>query len=202
MRYAAKWPEYAKQWDSMVIKPDRVDEFRKLALKLILQKQIYDAIQDGTAHDGLGADGQGVSWYMIAVLHLRESDADFKTYLGNGQALNRRTTIVPKGRGPFLGQNAFYNGAIDALNVDGLSSIIDWRLEKILYQCEIYNGTGYNNKGLPSPYLWGGTNIQKRGKYVPDGVWNSRVMDSQPGCAPILKMMMQLDPTISVIREN
>ena len=56
--------------------------------------------------------------------------------------------------------------------------------------------------GLPSPYVWGGTNIQKPGKYVRDGVLSKKVWDTQPGCAPILKVLSTLDPSITLVRET
>jgi lysozyme family protein len=189
MRYSAKWPVYAQQWDAMAIKSARAHEFEVLARFAIEHRQTYESISSAT----------GVPWAMIAALHRRESDADFTTYLGNGEPLNRVTRLVPKGRGPFP---TFEAGAIDALKLDGLASVPDWRLEKILYFCEIFNGTGYNNRGLPSPYLWGGTNIQKPGKYVADGKWNGRAWDTQPGCAPIIATIAKLDPSITFVRET
>jgi lysozyme family protein len=143
-----------------------------------------------------------VTWPHIAVLHRRESDADFDTYLGNGEPLNRVTRLVPKGRGPFTGPDAFEKGAIDALHLDGLDEVPDWRLEKILYYCEVFNGAGYANRGLPSPYVWGGTNQQRPGKYVADGVFDPNTMDRQPGCAPILAMIAKLDPSVKFVRET
>jgi lysozyme family protein len=187
MRYAVKWPEYAKQWDRMVIKPARVAEFTKLAAFAIAHKTIYQDIEDETH----------VPWWLIAVLHRRESDADFNTYLGNGQLLKRKTTIVPKGRGPFP---TFQAGAEDALHLDGLDAIADWTLEKALYWCEAFNGWGYAPK--PSPYIWGGTNVQVRGKYIRDGVFSSAVWDPQPGCAPILCMIAKLCPSVKFTRES
>lgn len=189
MRYGVKWPQYARQWDAMQILPNREHEFDVLVVWLLAYKARYQAIEAKT----------GVPWYLIAVLHFRESNLNFNTYLGNGQSIHRRTTIVPKGRGPFA---SFEDGAIDALKIDGLTSVQDWRLEKVLYYCELFNGTGYDRRGLPSPYLWGGTNIQKPGKYTSDGRFNPRVWDTQPGCAPILARLAGLDPSIQWIRET
>lgn len=189
MKYGSKWPTYAEQWDAMVINPSREAEFRRYAQFAIDHKAEYFEIEQAT----------GVTWPHVAVLHRRESDSDFSTYLGNGQPLNRVTTIVPKGRGPFP---SFLAGAIDAFAIDGLDKVIDWRLEKILYYCEIFNGLGYENKGLPSPYIWGGTNQQRSGKYVADGVFDPNVMDTQPGCAPILAMIAKLDPAVRFVRET
>lgn len=201
MRYAAKWPEYAKQWDTMVIKPNRVHEFEATADKLIRNKPRYLEVAHALELD---AKAGNMYWWHIALLHKRESNADFSTYLGNGQSLARRTTIVPKGRGPFTGPDAFKKGCLDALAIDGLDAVLDWRLEKILYYCELFNGAGYDMHGLPSPYIFGGTNIQKAGKYVADGPkgWSAGTWDVQPGCAPILWMMAKHDPSIVFVRES
>ncbi len=192
MKYGTKWPEYARQWDAMVINPDRAVEFERIARFAVDNKVRYQAIEAMT----------GVTWPHIAVLHRRESDADFDTYLGNGEPLDRVTRLVPKGRGPFTGPDAFEKGAVDALHLDGLDEVPDWRLEKILYYCEIFNGAGYANRGLPSPYVWGGTNQQRPGKYVADGVFDPSAMDRQPGCAPILAMIAKLDPSVKFVRET
>lgn len=202
MRYAEKWPEYAKQWDSMTINSARTTEFTRDAQRILAHKEQYLEIEKLTADDAAGKRGEGVPWHLIAVNHLRESNLDFGTYLGNGQSLIRVTTIVPKGRGPFFGADAFKRGALDALNIDGLSAVFDWRLEKELYYNEIFNGAGYHMHGLPSAYVWGGTNIQRRGKYVSDNHWDATVMDTQPGTAPILWMLAKLDPTIKFVRES
>lgn len=189
MRYSLKWPQYSAEWDKMLINPKREAEFNTLAQFAVNHKPQYLQVETRT----------GVPWTLVAVLHRRESDANFNTYLGNGDPLRRKTTHVPKGRGPFA---SFVEGAIDALKIDGLSSVIDWRLEKMLYYAEIFNGTGYNAHGLPSPYIWGGTNIQKPGKYVADGVFDSHAMDQQPGCAPILAMIARLDSSVHYQRET
>lgn len=181
----------------MRINSERVAEFETDARRIIAHKEQYQEIETATI-----AGPRAVPWWLIAIIHLREASLDFKAYLGNGQPLDEETTEVPAGRGPFTGPDAFLNGAIDALRIDGLTSVLDWRLEKALYYQELFNGAGYSMRGLPSPYIWGGTNIQKRGKYTSDGVFNSRVWDTQPGCAPILATLARLDPTISLVRET
>jgi len=176
----------------MVIKPERLAEFEKYAKYAIEHKATYQEVATAT----------GVQWYHVAVIHRRESDSNFTTYLGNGQPLSKVTTVVPTGRGPFTGPNAFFDGCCDALHLDGLDKVVPpWPLEKILYYCEIFNGLGYEMNGLPSPYLWGGTSIQKPGKYVADHDFDPNVWDSQPGCAGILWMIFHFDPTFHVERE-
>ena len=62
---------------------------------------------------------------------------------------------------------------------------------------EEYNGLGYASRGKPSPYIWSGTDQYQAGKYVRDGVYDPDAVDSQLGCAGLLKAMMALDPTIT-----
>jgi lysozyme family protein len=189
MRYSEIWPRYAKYWDTMQIKPGWVRTFNNEAKFALDHKVRYVEVELVTK----------VPWEMIACIHRRESDADFDTYLGNGQALDQRTTEVPVGRGPFP---SFLAGAIDAIKVEGWGSIIDWRIEKMLYYMLLFNGTGSEAWGHPSSYIWGGTNIQQPGKWIRDHVWSSSVMDPQPGCAPLLYSIAQMDPTVKLVRED
>lgn len=206
MIYGRKWPEYAKQWYMMLINTSRRSEAERAANFAYEHKDIYRRIEDQT----------GVPWPMVAVNHKRESSQDrlgnpeFTTYLGNGQPLWIKTTIVPIGRGPFVRKGAAANefieafiiGAKDAYAVDHLDRVKDWRLEKILYYCELFNGTGYAARGLPSPYLWGGTNIQKPGKYIADHKWSANAVDKQLGVAPILYCIAKIDNTVQYVRES
>lgn len=194
MLYGRKWREYAEQWDRMKIKPTREAEFRRAAVYAFENRQQYIAIEGAT----------GVPWAMIAVIHRRESNAQdhhgnplFTSYLGNGQPLARRTTIEPIGRGPF---HSFEEGAVDALEYDKLTLVKEWRLEKVLYYLQLFNGFGHNE--IPSPYLWAGTNIQMPGKYIRDHVWDPTVMDKQLGCAGVLKTIMEIDPSVIFVRED
>lgn len=178
-------PGYAAQWCDMQIKPSRIQGFNALATKLIKRIPQYRAIERAT----------GVPVAVIAVIHEREGSGDFSTYLGNGQPWNQRTTIVPKGRGPWA---SFADAATDALLFEGLDKVKDWSVERALFVLEGYNGFGYRSRGIPSPYLWGGTNIQKPGKFVRDGVFDPSVIDMQPGCAPLLYTLFGLDRTLAL----
>ena len=172
----------------MQIKPSRRAEFDRIATHLVHLKDHYTPIEKAT----------GVPWYMIALIHLREADNDFSKSLAQGDRWDRRSTHIPIS-GPF---KSFEDSAIWALRHDGLTDVRDWRLEKQLYYQELFNGAGYDMRHLPSPYIWGGTNQQRAGKYVRDGVFSSSIWDTQPGVAPILKTMMELDPTIKPVRED
>jgi hypothetical protein len=73
----------------------------------------------------------------------------------------------------------------------------DWSAGGALTALEAYNGLGYFKRGVPSPYLWAGTDQYKSGKYVRDGVYDPSVSDVQPGCAGMILAMMAIDPTIT-----
>lgn len=145
--------------------------------------------------NSLGQQGYTIPWWFIAVAHYREAGFDlqnnsprWETYLGNGQPLNKKTTMVPAGRGPF---STWEEGAVDALvNAHPYAAKNkDWSIGGALTKLEEYNGLGYFNKGKPSPYIWAGTDQYVKGKYVADGKYNPNAIDKQLGCAGILKFM-------------
>ena len=198
--YRSQWPITFERIQRFT--PEDMNRFKRFADFAIQNKQRYIEVESSTT----------VPWPLVAVIHRRESDADFNTYLGNGQRLSMRTTIEPIGRGPF---SSFLEGCIDALKIDGLTGVHQktdvwklgqewgsWPLEKMLLYAEKLNGLGYFFKGNPSPYVWGGTNIQVVGKYISDGHYDPSVMDTQPGCAPILWMIGFLDPSVHFTRET
>lgn len=181
--FEAQKASYANRWNRMQITGTGV--VNRAVDKLLKNKSRYQSIEAET----------DVPWYFIAICHMRESDANFNTYLGNGQSLSRKTTIVPKGRGPFA---SFEEGAIDALKLEGLTEEEDWSLEHILYLTEKYNGFGYMRMGKASPYVWGQTNIAGLGKYVSDGKYDPNAKETQPGTAALLKGMMDKDKSIKI----
>lgn len=214
MRYRDKWPEYARQLNTMVIKPERLAEFERMARYAIANKEIYQRVSYATR--------SGFPWPGVAVAHKRESDAQdahgnplFTSYLGNGQPLWVRTTIVPVNRGPFISRelalsdpqkcnDAFVAGCMDALAIDKIDQQAPpWPVEKIIFGEETLNGTGYSDyHNMPSPYIWGGTSVQVRGKYTSDGHFDPSVMDTQLGCAGMLWMIGYLDTSVHYTRET
>src|SRR5262245_20010193 len=174
--------EYEDLWASMAIRSDKADVVSRIARKLIAHKARYQAVEAKT----------GVPWFVIAALHNRESDADFDTYLGNGEPLDRRTRLVPTGRGPFPDWEA---GAIDALHLDGLDQVKEWTPARACFEIEKFNGFGYRNHHgqVKSPYLWSFSNHYTRGKYVADGRFDPNAIDAQCGAIPVLRRIMELD---------
>jgi hypothetical protein len=121
---------------------------------------------------------------------MRESSCNFAGVLHNGEHIigtGRKTTLVPKGRGPF---SSWSDAAIDAIKLHGLHKITDWSIERLLYEAERFNGWGYQPRG-PSPYVWSGTNWYKAGKYIADGVYSATHIDTQLGVAIIWKQLQQ-----------
>lgn len=139
----------------------------------------------------------GVPWFFIAVAHERESGQRWDRSLAQGDPWNAVSVHVPADRGPFA---SWEEAAIDALvNCAPHSAAnIDWSPGGLLTALEQYNGLGYATRGLPSPYIWSGTNQYKSGKYVRDGVFDPNVVDSQLGCAGLLIAMMTLDTSIRI----
>ena len=176
-------PRYRHLWDMMEIHPDVVHRADGAAEKILSGKDRYVPIERKT----------GVPWFYIGLVHLRESDCNFNTYLGNGQPLNRRTTIVPIGRGPF---ESFEAGAIDALQHENLIGITDWSLERIAFLLEAFNGFGYQTKGINSPYLWSGSNQYTSGKFVADHDFRADVVDRQLGSMVVLARLAAKDAEV------
>lgn len=148
------------------------------AAKIEANRSRYDAVSKAT----------GVPWDVIGVIHYREASGNFEGVLHNGQKIigtNKKTTLVPKGRGPFSTWEA---AAIDALEAAPpyAARNKDWSIGGTLDLLEKYNGLGYRKKGLPSPYLWAGTDQYVKGKYVADGKYDPEHVDQQIGCAALL----------------
>lgn len=159
------------------------------AAKIAANRKRYEAVSKAT----------GVPWDVIGVIHYRESSGDFAGVLHNGQKIigtGKKTTIVPKGRGPFSSwEEAAYDALMNCAPYAGKNT--DWSIGSTLDFLERYNGLGYRNKGLPSPYLWAGTDQYVKGKYVADGKYDPNHVDQQLGVAPIL-MKLREDAVVSV----
>ncbi len=139
----------------------------------------------------------GVPWFVIAVLHERESEQRWTASLAQGDPWNMVSTHVPKGRGPFL---SWVAAAIDALiNCPPYAAgNKDWSVGGTLTLLEEYNGLGYAGRDIPSPYIWSGTDQYTSGKFIADHVFRADVIDVQLGCAGLLMAMSKLDPSVQL----
>lgn len=161
-------------------------EFAPVARRLVGAKQRYQAVESKT----------GVPWAVVAVIHEREASQDWRRSLAQGDPWNQVSVHVPAGRGPF---KSWEDAAVDALVncAPHAANNKDWSIGGALTLLETYNGMGYANRNLPSPYIWSGTDQYRSGKYVRDGVFDPNAIDQQLGCAGLLMAMMAIDPTIT-----
>lgn len=181
-------PDYESRWAAMTIPDGRMDEIAAAARRVLTGKQRYQAVEAAT----------GVPWAFIGVLHYRESSCDFRGLLHNGEKIlgtGRKTRLVPKGRGPF---STWEEAARDALGIKGFRrGMPEWSLTRCLFEGERFNGFGYRMRGVPSAYLWSGSNQYHNGKYVADGKWSASAIDRQIGLAPLMRHLMTLDASVS-----
>ena len=157
-----------------------------VAQRLVAAKARYQAVAAKT----------GVPWFVIAVIHQRESSQNWRGSLAQGDPWDRVSVHVPRGRGPF---KSWEEAAIDALTkcAPFLARRKDWSLGGTLEALEEYNGVGYAKRGIPSPYVWAGTDQYASGKYVSDGRFDPSHVDQQLGCAALILAMMTIDHTIA-----
>lgn len=184
--------EYARLWDSAEITEAKARDVSAMARRILNGKERYKVVEAAT----------GVPWFVIGLIHGRESTCDFSTHLHNGDPLTARTRLVPRGR-PKTGTPPFTweFSAEDALRFDGLTSVTRWTLERVAYELEKFNGWGYRGKCL-SPYLWSGTQHYTGGKFIADGRFAAGVWDAQSGALAVLKAMIALDVSIVLRRET
>lgn len=193
----AKWNDDEKKRISTLIETSRITKdlswYKKVVLpKILKNKDKYKWV----------AEVIGCPLALVPLIHCQESGSDlgvFKTYLGNGQPLNKVTTIVPKGRGPFA---SWETGAIDALKFDGMDKITDWSVERMMFEMEGFNGYGYRGKGINSPYIWNYTSHYSKGRYVKDGVFDANAVSGNIGCFALYKMLVDADVDFNMAKHT
>ena len=138
-------------------------------------------------------------WWWIGCIHQLESGGDFNCHLHNGDPLTARTVHVPSGR-PLIGNPPFTweQSAIDALFYQGLGHGMITDYASALDRAERYNGLGYRNRGLPSPYLWSGTDQYVSGKFVKDGVFDPHAVSEQVGVAALMLALQENHITLFI----
>jgi len=175
------------------IKPERERELLLVVEKTLLpQKALYQRVELLTHVPAAG----------LMALAMREMSGNTHKYLGNGQSLKQRTTIVPLNRGPFLQAypEDFVAGCLDSLHLDGLDQVWKapggWSRSRYCYESEAWNGWGYRAHGIPSPYVFGATSVQRPGKYPRDHVWDATMWDTQLGTLAIVEEIFKQDPSL------
>lgn len=168
-----------KRYLNAKIKPARLNEIKSVAKKMLANKSRYDEVEEETGVPSMA---------VIAEIHYREADLNFKVHLHEGSSpLTGRTKLVPKGypkthAPPFT----WFESACDALKLDGLTNVKTWDLAHILDMEEKYNGWGYRNRNLASCYVFGATSAQQKGKFTSDHGFDPNQWDGQLGTAVFL----------------
>lgn len=167
-----------ERWNKCQVNTSKQSTFDSVARRLTAAKARYQVVEAKT----------GVPWWFIAVVHEREASQSWNANIAQGDRWDRVSTHVPKGRGPFSSwEDAAYDALVNCAPYAARNK--DWSAGNALTMLEKYNGLGYAKRGIPSPYIWAGTNQYSRGKYVADGVFDASAVDTQLGCAGLLKAM-------------
>lgn len=173
--------EYAELFGTAQMRPEHAAliEWHVKALEKFRPR--YEAVSRDTA----------VPWYFIGVTHCLEASFNFRAHLHNGDyPLTARTRQVPKGRPSiWMPPTDWESSAKDALRLLGFVNQTDWSLERMLYRLEAYNGFGYRQRLVATPYLWSFSNHYNSGKYESDGRWSSNAKSQQCGAALMLKVL-------------
>jgi lysozyme family protein len=177
-----------ERWAKCEVKPSRIAEVNEVAERLVepIARSKYIILSNLTS----------VPWWVIAVIHEREADQNWKCSIAQGDPWNHVSRHVPRGRGPF---KDWFSAGVDALEkcAPFAGRWKDWSAGGTLTLLELYNGTGYEDyHHEASPYIWGATTMEEEGKYIADGHYSATVWDTQLGCAALLKKMMELDASI------
>lgn len=196
----------AHRWAAMHMNASRIPAFHATALRLCAldAKVRYQGVTQRLTELGFT-----VPWWFVAVVSEREYGGPprWDRQLGQGDHLNEKSSDVPAGMGPYLdhpgdvtpGHDAWTRCCVDVLvnSAPFAAKWTDWSPGGALTLWEEYNGLGYAARGVPSAYVWSGTDQYISGKYVADHVYRASAVDVQEGCAPIFAMMMAIDPTIA-----
>lgn len=187
--------ENTRRWNNMHSKPSFVGQAKKFAERAIKHKAEYEAI----AADIKAQYALHVPWWFIPLVHERECVGGVDNWncnIAQGSRYNQKSRIIPR-NGPFP---SFRAAAIAALVKEApkAATNTNWSGGGAVTIAERYNGLGYAKRGLPSPYIWSGTDQYRRGKYVRDGKYDANVVDTQVGVAVSLRALMDLDSTIQL----
>lgn len=182
---------YNNLWRKATIAPSRQAAADKVARRIIGNRERYQAVA--------AKIGKPMIWPLLGALHDREASGSFAGHLHNGDSLKGYTRHVPAGR-PKVGHGppfTWEESAVDAVSMvpHAFQKVADWPIGRWLYEAEKYNGWGYWGR-TRSPYVWAGTDLQQRGKYVADGHYSPSAWDTQLGVAAVLKATFKLQPEL------
>lgn len=179
-------PEYSQLLSLMTVRPECQERINEVAVKILGFRDRFEKVQQA---NGVPVIFTGPSFY-------REASLDFNLSPAQGDPWRKVSVHVPENRGPF---RSWLDAAIDAYHINGLDKVgaSNWTWELVCFYAELFNGLGYRDfHHMHSPYLWGGTNIQTKGKYTSDGHFED-VMDEQLGVIPLARKIVEIAPDLA-----
>jgi lysozyme family protein len=170
-------------FQSCIISPEKMNQAKTKAYALMVGEKEYVEASKITT----------IPWFVIACIHHMECGGNFNRHLHNGDPLTGRTIHVPVGRPipPPKSGNFPYTwleSACDALSAYPPKPP-SWDSGHCLLFLEAYNGMGYAEKDLRSPYIWAATSNYQKGKFTSDGKFDPSATSDQIGCAAMLKLL-------------
>ena len=132
------------------------------------------------------AEDVGLPPAVIAVIHYRENSInffaeEFNIDITNGSNLEES-----------ISQDNFLDRTRNVIQtqqekISGLNLTVETTdIISMLCFTEMYNGWGYYDNHLISPYSYSGTNIYESGKFISDGTYDPNVIDKQIGAYRLL----------------
>lgn len=194
--------KHEKLWETAQLRPEYRKFIDQVIDKVIDRKHRYETVAN--------AMGNGMPWWAVMNWHIMEAghkQNPFLFHLHCGDPLTARTVNVPRGRpkaNPGNGSKppsvtnpyTWEESALDCLiNVCKFQSIKDWSIGNYLWISEKFNGLGYHNKKINTPYVWSYTNHYGEppniGKYVADSKFDPKAISKQAGCAAYILRMKE-----------
>lgn len=172
---------YLDEWRKLTIPEDQRTKVEGVAKQIVSHKPLLKEIEQAA---------NGVPWYFVGGIWYRESTFNETTWLGNGDPINKVSTHVPAGYGPF---KSFKEGAVKALEIKGYVGATDWSFARQAYRLETYNGWGPRVKREKlSGYVYACSNLYTGGMYVADGPdgWRDDKFDQRPGVLTLYKQLL------------
>jgi len=183
--------DLSKKYNSVSLRADWTTQIKSAVSRIVTNRLRYDSVEKKT----------GVPWWVVAILHMRESSFSMNAWLANGDPLSGPTVQVPAGlRCPGNPPWSWEDAAVVSLrHHNGTEKPELNTVGAALDYIERYNGLGYRTGAgrntIPpssSPYIWSGTTGYERGKYVADGRFSSTAIDAQIGAAAIMMELQAL----------
>jgi lysozyme family protein len=197
LTFDALRPEYEELWD-IILRPGGLTR-----LPATLREAEAIMAPEARARFLTVEQRTGVPWFVTGIVLTREagSPPNFHAWLHNGdpmfdhRGVPRQTVGVPAHRPPDPAVS-WEDGAVDAYEIEGLLDA-EWSPALVAFVLEKFNGFGYRlYHHIRSPYLWGATSVQQRGKYVADRRFDPAVMDPQIGGMAVLAALLTRTPEI------